>query len=154
DSGTRRAGLRWDNEEGAKKPASATPGATNVISAGDPEHSAVMQRLTSTDPKKRMPLGGEALKDRELKIISKWIQQGAKWEPLWSFIPPVRPELPKVSNTAWPRNGIDSFILERLDREGLKPSPEADRTTLIRRVTFDLTGLPPTLSEVDAFVAD
>src|SRR5581483_7186688 len=83
-----------------------------------------------------------------------WIQQGAKWQAHWSFIPPKRPELPAVQQKDWPRNAIDYFVLQRLEREGLKPSPEADRRTLIRRVSLDLTGLPPTPAEVAAFLAD
>src|SRR5262249_19926804 len=83
-----------------------------------------------------------------------WIEQGAKWQQHWAFIPPARPPLPTVKNQDWARNAIDPFILATLDREGLKPSPEAGCETLIRRATLDLTGLPPTLAEIDAFVND
>src|SRR4029077_3031913 len=84
----------------------------------------------------------------------RWIEQGAKWEKHWSLIPPKRPEFPSVGNKAWPRNGIDWFVLNRLEREGLNPSAEAGKEALIRRVSLDLTGLPPTPAEVDAFLAD
>src|SRR6266849_1918244 len=153
----RRANLRLDSEEAAEKDARlSTPaeGTTKVIAPGDPEHSAVLHRITSTDPKRRMPYGGDPLSDRQVKLIRRWIEQGAKFEPFWSFIPPVRPKLPKVTNSAWPKNGIDWFVLDRLEHEGLKPSPEADRATLIRRVALDLTGIPPTPAEVDAFLGD
>ncbi len=86
--------------------------------------------------------------------MRKWIEQGAKWERHWAFMPPVRPALPAVRNEKWVRNPIDRFVLARLEREGLKPSPEADRATLLRRLSFDLTGLPPTPAEIDAFLAD
>src|SRR5581483_7107928 len=97
---------------------------------------------------------GLKLSDGEIETLRLWIAQGAKWQKHWSFIPPERPPLPKVSDAAWPRNPIDNFILARLDREGLKPSPAASRETLLRRVTLDLTGLPPTPAELDAFLAD
>src|SRR4029077_16142485 len=87
-------------------------------------------------------------------LIRRWIEQGARWQKHWAFLPPRREPLPTVKNTAWVRNGLDAWILERLEREGLAPSPEADRATLIRRVTLDLTGLPPTPAEVDAFLSD
>jgi hypothetical protein len=149
--------LRLDSQDAVLKDATRnTPaeGAMKVIAPGDPDHSAVMHRIAATDPKRRMPFGGEPLSEREMQLIRRWIEQGAKYEPHWSFIRPVRPELPKVGNSAWPKNGIDWFVLDRLEHEGLKPSREADRATLIRRVTLDLTGLPPTPAEIDAFLAD
>ena len=156
-SGARRAGLRLDSAEAVAKDAArntAEEGVLKVIAPGDPEHSTVMHRIRASDSRRRMPFGGDPLSDREVRLIGRWIEQGAKYEPVWSFVAPVRPELPKVSNPAWPKNAIDAFVLEQLEREGLKPSPETDRATLIRRVTFDLTGLPPTPAEVDAFLAD
>ncbi len=98
--------------------------------------------------------GTARLSNREISLLTRWIEQGAVWQKHWSFIPPVRRELPAVSDPNWPKNAIDYFVLSRLDREGLKPSPETDRRTLIRRVTLDLTGLPPTPGEVEAFVRD
>ncbi len=87
-------------------------------------------------------------------MLTRWVAEGAEWQKHWSFIAPVRPPLPVVKHTAWPRNGIDHFVLARLEQEGLAPSPEADRVTLLRRVSLDLTGLPPTPAEVDAFLGD
>src|SRR5205807_5531105 len=85
--------------------------------------------------------------------LRAWVDQGAKWEEHWAYVKPRRPPLPEVQRKAWARNGIDYFVLARLEKEGLVPSAEADKATLIRRVTLDLTGLPPTLKEVDAFLA-
>src|ERR1041385_6810459 len=90
----------------------------------------------------------------QIGLLRRWIAEGAEWKAHWSFIRPERPELPAVKNKRWVNNSIDHFILARLEKEKLKPSPEADKPTLIRRVTFDLTGLPPTPEEVDAFLAD
>ena len=90
----------------------------------------------------------------QIELLRQWIDQGAEWKGHWAYIAPERPELPAVKNKSWPRNAIDHFILARLEKEGLKPSSEADRLTLIRRLTFDLTGLPPTIEEVDAFLSD
>src|SRR5204863_6979625 len=90
----------------------------------------------------------------QVELIKRWIDEGANWSEHWAFVAPQRPDLPKVKQADWPRNGIDRFILARLEAEGLKPSPEADRVRLIRRVTFDLTGLPPTPEEVGQFVSD
>ena len=153
----RRANLRLDsaeavaNDAGLNRPAE---GAMKVIAPSDPDHSAVMLRITSSDPLRRMPYRNDPLSEREVQLIRRWIEQGAKYEPHWSFIRPVRADLPKIADSAWPKNPIDYFVLERLEREGLKPSREADRPTRIRRVTLDLTGLPPTPAEVDAFLAD
>ena len=104
----------------------------------------------------RMPpvYSGLTLSTNEIATLRQWIAEGAVWQKHWSLIAPKRPELPAVSNPRWPANGIDNFILARLDREGLKPSPEASKETLIRRVSLDLTGLPPTPAEVNAFLAD
>jgi hypothetical protein len=94
------------------------------------------------------------LTEAEVTTIRTWIEQGAKWQSHWSFTAPVRPALPEVRKTSWVRNPIDRFILARLEGEGLAPSPETDRPRLLRRVSFDLTGLPPSLAELDAFLAD
>ncbi len=157
DSGTRQANLRLDRDEATTKDATRTvaaDGPLKIIAPGAPDRSAVLRRITATDPEQRMPPGEQPLSDREVALIQRWIEQGAQYEPLWSFIAPVRPDLPTAGDAAWPRNPIDAFILDRLEREGLRPSPEADRATLLRRVTFDLTGLPPSPAEVDAFLAD
>jgi hypothetical protein len=152
DQANRKSKLRLDTEEGAK----ADLGGRFGIVPGDPSKSEVIRRVTADD-KRRMPpawAGAARLSDREIDLLTRWTQQGAEWQKHWSFIPPVRRDLPSVSAPAWLRNDIDYFVMARLDREGLKPSPEADRRTLIRRVTLDLTGLPPTPKEVQSFVND
>ena len=157
DSGTRRAGLRLDDAEASRKDATRTTaaqGSMPVIAPGDPDGSALVHRVTAADPQRRMPFRGEPLAPREVALLTRWIEQGAEYEPHWSFIAPVRPEPPAVRGAVWPRNAIDAFVLDRLEREGLRPSPEADRATLLRRVTLDLTGLPPTPGEVAAFLGD
>ena len=97
---------------------------------------------------------GRTLSPEEIDILKRWIEQGAEWQTHWSFRPPVAAAVPEVKQAAWPRNPIDRFVLARIEAEGRTPAPEADRERLIRRVTFDLTGLPPTLAEIDAFLAD
>jgi mono/diheme cytochrome c family protein len=152
DKARRKADLRLDTEEGAF----ADLGNARVIAPGNLAKSAVYERITSKIEKQRMPPASSArqLTERQIQLIARWIQQGAKWQKHWAFIPPQCHVLPPVKSIHWPRNAIDFFILERLEREGLTPSPEADKTTLIRRVTLDLTGLPPTPAEVDVFLAD
>ena len=90
----------------------------------------------------------------QIELIRKWIEQGAEWQEHWSFIPPTRPSMPPLPDADWPKNTIDHFILARLQSAGLRPSSQTDKRTLIRRLTFDITGLPPTPEEVDAFLAD
>ncbi len=133
-----------------------------------PEHSAdstLYQRVAGLGDQARMPMGAKPLPAEQIAILKRWIDAGAKWpdgvgaqvsevKKHWAFIPPQRPAQPTVSQPAWVRNPIDAFILARLDKEQLKPSPAADRITLLRRLSLDLTGLPPTIEEVDAFVAD
>jgi mono/diheme cytochrome c family protein len=152
DKARRKADLRLDTEAGAL----ADLGGTRAVVPGKPEQSELLRRLTAADESERMPPAkiGRRLSEREVGLLRRWIEQGAKWQGHWSLLPPRRPPLPVIKNTRWPRNPIDYFILARLEKEGLAPSPEADRVTLIRRVTFDLTGLPPTPEEVDAFLAD
>jgi len=146
DKAKRKADLRLDTEEGARK----------VIEPGKLDDSDLWHRISTKREAKQMPppKSGRKLTASQVDLLRRWIEQGAVWQKHWSFIAPVRPEVPKVKNGTWVRNGIDPFILSRLEREGLAPSPEADRTTLIRRVTLDLTGLPPTPAEVDAYLAD
>ena len=149
DEATRKGKLRLDTKEGAF----AKPG---VIVAGNSAESRLIKRVISKDPNAVMPpvASGHKLTDKQIDQLKKWIEEGAQWNEHWAFIAPKRPELPQVTNKAWVKNSIDAFILERLEKEGLKPSPEADRATLIRRVSLDLTGLPPRPAEVDAFLAD
>jgi hypothetical protein len=140
DAANRQAGLRLD-----------LPDATRGI------ESEILRRIASSEDGERMPppnSGKAKLTTNEVELIHKWIAGGAPWQPFWSFIPPQRPALPTTQNSAWARNAIDRFILARLERESLHPSAEADKRILIRRVTLDLTGLPPTPAEVYAFLAD
>jgi hypothetical protein len=124
---------------------------------GDSARSQIFQRVTSTDPDEQMPPKGERLTAEQIKALRAWIDQGADWpeeKKHWAFSKPERPPLPTVKDKRWARNEIDYFILARLEQDKLSPSPEADRATLIRRLNFDLTGLPPTVEEVDAFIKD
>jgi hypothetical protein len=154
DAANRKTNLRFDIESGY---AITLRDGKRAIVPGDAEQSELYQRITSTNKAFRMPpayMGRDRLSDRDIELIKNWISEGAKWTPFWSFAPPRRPPLPEVHETKWIRNPIDAFILNRLEREGLHPSPEADKRTLIRRVTLDLTGLPPTPAEVNAFLQD
>ncbi|MEO6726489.1 MAG: DUF1553 domain-containing protein [Blastocatellia bacterium] len=133
----------------------------HVVVPNHPEQSELVRRITARDELERMPPvnSGRKLTPREIELLTEWIKQGARWQQHWSFVAPIRPPLPKIKNSAWPKNAIDYFVLARLEQanavgsESLQPAPEADRATLIRRVTFDLTGLPPSPKEVDDFVA-
>jgi hypothetical protein len=149
DEKHRMAGLRLDTKEGAF----AKEG---VLIPGDSAKSRLFRRISVHQPAAKMPppASGKSLNESQIARIAKWIDQGAKWEQHWAYEPPVRSEPPAVKYKAWPRNEIDRFILARLERERLNPSPQADRSTLLRRVSYDLTGLPPTPAEVDAFLAD
>ena len=146
DESTRMAKLRLDVESAARA----------VLVPGKPESSKLYQRINAPKPALRMPPqhSGKTLAPREIAMIRTWIEQGAKWQSHWAFEPVVRPQVPAVKHPGWARNEIDRFVLARLGREGLTPSPEATREQWIRRVSFDLTGLPPTLPEVSAFLAD
>lgn len=150
DKNNRLTPLRFDTEEGAFV---ELKGGKHAIIRGDPASSEMYRRVSTDNQAQRMPpayAGHKKLADREIELIRLWIEQGAPWQRHWSLIAPKRPEAPAVQDAKWPRNPIDNFILQRLEREGLKASPEADRATLIRRVTLDLTGLPPTPAEVDS----
>src|SRR5436190_4641225 len=153
DEAKRKAGLRLDVKTEAFKKLKSGDFA---IVPHDPSKSTIIDRITTADEDDHMPPAktGKTLAPAQIDLIKKWIDQGAQWKEHWAFIPPVRPLLPQVKNEKWCRNEIDRFILARLEAEGLKPSVEADKITILRRVTFDLTGLPPTLSEIDAFLAD
>jgi len=149
DRNTRKAKLRLDLAEEAYR---AREDRTPLV-PGKPSESEVVRRIFATDPDDLMPppKTGKQLTAQQKRLIEAWISQGAKYEGHWAFTPPVRPELPVV-DASWCRNPIDHFIKGRLDSEKLAPAPEADRRTLIRRVTLDLTGLPPTPREVEEFV--
>ncbi len=140
DAANRQANLRLDLPNGARG-----------------LESEILRRIASADDGERMPPPGSGkarLVASEIELVRRWIAQGMPWQPFWSFIPPKRPALPVIKSTSWPKNPIDRFILARLERESLRPSPEADKAILIRRVSLDLTGLPPTPADVDAFLAD
>jgi mono/diheme cytochrome c family protein len=127
-----------------------------AVVPGKSAESALIERVSSPDDDIRMPPKGKAerLTPDQIAKLRAWIDQGAKWEEHWAYVKPQRPPLPEVRQKSWVRNGIDHFVLARLEKEGLTPSPDADRATLIRRVSLDLTGLPPTLAQVDAFLQD
>jgi hypothetical protein len=152
DAARRKADLRLDIEAGVL----ADLGGKQAVAPGEPAKSELFRRITASDSAERMPPAkfGRRLTEQHIQLLRRWIEQGAKWQPHWSLLPPKDTSPPRVRDAAWPRNGLDSFVLERLAREGVRPSPEADRKTLLRRVTLDLTGLPPTPAEVDAFLND
>jgi hypothetical protein len=149
DEKQRETMFHFDTKEGAF----AEDG---IIVPGSAAKSMLVGRITNPDPKKHMPPpeSGHALTDKQIALLKQWIDEGANWDTHWAYTAPQRPELPAVRVAEWAKSPIDRFILARLEREGLKPSPEADRATLLRRVTYDLTGLPPTIAELDAFLAD
>jgi len=153
DQRTRQAGLRLDVESVARQ--ALESGATAIV-AKNPDASEVWRRITSTDAEARMPPAetGKKLTAAEIELVRRWIDEGAGYESHWSLLAPRRASAPEVHDVAWPKSAIDRFVLARLEREGLRPSPEAEPATLIRRVTLDLTGLPPSVSEIDAFLAD
>ncbi len=146
DEKQRQAGLRFDTKDGGYR----------VLKPGDSAHSRLYERISAANPANRMPpaASGLSLTAAQIDLIKRWIDEGADWKTHWSYLPPQRPELPAVRRQNWTRNPIDFFILARLERENLAPSPEADKATLLRRVSYDLTGLPPTPAELDSFEAD
>ena len=154
DDNARQGDLRLYTEEGALLTKLESGG--YAIVPKRPGRSKVMHRITSSDPGTVMPPpeSNLTLSDYEIALIERWIKQGAEWKPHWAFIPPVLSPVPAVENVDWPQNNIDRFILARLEREGLTPAKEADRERLLRRVTLDLTGLPPTLEQIDDFLTD
>jgi hypothetical protein len=149
DDKARKAKLRLDTKEGAL-------GRAGLIVPGKADESELIVRVTSQEPTEHMPppKSGKKLTAAQIDLLKKWIGAGAPWSEHWAFVAPKRPALPNIKDAAWAKEPLDRFILARLEAERLRPSPEADRVTLLRRVTFDLTGLPPTPAEVDAFLAD
>ena len=148
DANQRKGDLRLDVEGDAKK---------SAIVPGDPGASALLKRITTDDPDDRMPppeSGKEALSPEQVALVEAWIAEGAPWKGHWAFAAPVAEAPPAITHENWPRNVIDPYILARIEAEGLTPSPEAGRETLIRRLSFDLTGLPPALADIDRFVMD
>jgi len=153
DEAARQAGLRLDVRDAALKPSES---GTVAIVPSKPDDSALVKRIFSSDPDEVMPPkdSNRQLSASEREILKRWISEGADYATHWSFVTPARPAVPETKDQGWAKNDVDRFILARLEAEGLKPSPEAPRELLIRRVTFDLTGLPPTLADIDAFLAD
>ena len=154
DEAEREAGLRLDTEEGAF--GALTEGEGYAVVAGKLAQSAVYHRIMSDNPDSIMPPPASNLQltSYEKEVITRWIEQGAEWKEHWSFTAPEKPELPEVQQEAWVHNPIDRFVLARLEQEGLNPAPEASKEKLMRRLTFDLTGLPPTMEELNHFLAD
>ena len=152
DPKVRMAGLRLDQREDLFQ---ARPSGAPVV-PGDPDNSLIFQRITQKDANHRMPpaYSQKTLSGGQIDLIRRWIAQGAVWQQHWAFISPRRPELPQVKDTSWPRQDLDHFVLNRLESEGLAPAPAAEKSRILRRVTFDLTGLPPSLDELDVFLAD
>jgi hypothetical protein len=156
DAAQRQAGLRLDIADSAYAPLKETKGAYALV-PGDPEKSVLFQRISTDDTAYIMPapeshLG--ALSNYQIKLFKKWIQQGAKYEPHWAFTAPVKRELPTAAGKDWVKNKIDYFILEKLAERDLQPNEEAGKERLLKRVAFDLTGLPPSIALMDKFIAD
>jgi hypothetical protein len=148
DAGRRKADLRLDVREVAVEAEAIVP--------GDPEASALVERIMSEDAAERMPppKSNRTLTKEQRELLKRWITQGAEYQAQWAFIPPVRTNPPEVNHRDRVRNAIDRFVLAKLEASGMLPSAEADRGTLIRRLSFDLLGLPPSAEEVEAFVGD
>jgi hypothetical protein len=153
DEAHREGGFRLDRKDSAFGKADSDE---VVIVPGQPERSELIARIVTDDQDLKMPPADstKSLTKEQIELLRKWVIQGANWQEHWAFIPPIKRELPQVSRVDWSKNPIDRFILKRLDDEGLEPGKRASKETLIRRVTLDLTGVPPTLEEVDAFVND
>ena len=154
DEGQRQAGLRLDSEQGAF---SELPSGGHAIVPGRPDESAVMRRIASADPALRMPpayMGHDPLAPGQVDVLRRWIEQGARWQGHWAFVPPRRAAVPDVAHEDGVRGPLDGHVLGRLEREGLRPAPQASRREIARRAAFDLTGLPASTAAVEAFAAD
>ena len=156
DASKREAHLRLDIADSAFTALKETKGAFALV-AGKPDASELYKRVSSTDTSFMMPPPEShlsALTPFEIKLIKKWIEQGAKYQKHWAFTAPKKSVIPEVSDTKWPKNEIDYFVENKLDQLRLKPNEEADKERLLKRVSFDLTGLPPTIKMTDKFLAD
>ncbi|MDB6067649.1 MAG: Planctomycete cytochrome [Pedosphaera sp.] len=153
DEGARKARLRLDVRENAIKPAKSDEIA---IVPGQPDKSELVRRILADNDDDLMPPPGakNPLTQAEKETLKQWIAEGAEYQPHWAFIAPKQSPPPKVNEKTWPQNAIDYFVLARLEKEGLKPSPRADKYTLVRRLYLDITGLPPTTAQADAFAGD
>ncbi len=150
DGDARQGELRLDTQQGIEQARDAG------LLDDDPTAGELLRRVTSDDPDERMPPPDSnlTLPPTQIDTLRQWIANGALWGEHWAYVPPVRPTPPNVSQVEWPCNSIDTFVLAKLDGEGLMPSPQAEKTRLLRRVTLDLTGVPPTITEMDAYLAD
>ncbi|MBN7811806.1 DUF1553 domain-containing protein [Algoriphagus sp. H41] len=155
DLAAQKAGLSLHAPEMAFAELKESPGKV-AIKPGSLRNSELFHRIVSEDPEYRMPSeeSNLTLSPREKAILIKWIEDGAEYKKHWAFIPPQAVELPQVEQESWVKNEIDHFVLAKLEAEGIQPSPEADKELLLRRLSLDLTGLPPSLEEIDAFLAD
>ena len=156
DLATQQAGLRLDLAEAAYAPLPENPGAFAIV-PGKPEESELMKRISSEDSTFIMPVPEShlgPLSDYEIRLFEKWIRQGAKYEKHWAFIKPVKSSLPKVDDKEWVRNEIDYFVLHKLDQVGLSPNEDAEKAYLLKRASFDLTGLPPSDDLYNQFMKD
>ena len=155
DEKARKADLRLDTESGAFALLDSSESRYAIVPE-DLKKSSLIHRITSVDPELVMPPpeSNLNLSEYEIALLEKWIDQGAEWKDHWAFIPPEKPALPAVKNTEWPINEIDHFVMAKLDQEGLQPETPASREKWLRRLTFDLTGLPPQPQEIDAFLQD
>jgi hypothetical protein len=155
DANHRKANLRLDTEEGLYAALKNNSGA-HVIVPGKPNQSELFLRLVSSDTSEVMPppTSNLSITDFEIKLIKKWIGQGAKYQKHWAFIVPQKREIPKVKNDEWPANPIDHFVLAKMEEHGLEPNEAADKERLLKRVSLDLTGLPPSLTQQEKFLGD
>ncbi|MFP4339063.1 MAG: DUF1553 domain-containing protein [Cyclobacteriaceae bacterium] len=155
DANKREAELRLDTPEGAFTALKDKPGHFAIVPA-DPSESEIYRRVISEDPEIIMPPpeSNLSLSQEEIELIRLWIEQGAEYKPHWSFIKPEKTTPPEVADAAWVKNDIDRFVLTKMEENQLDPAPQAQKSTLLRRLTFDLTGLPPTVAEVNAFMED
>ncbi|MGZ3874690.1 MAG: PSD1 and planctomycete cytochrome C domain-containing protein, partial [Mucilaginibacter sp.] len=156
DASKRQAGLRLDQPGSAFKALRDNPHA-HILVPGSPEMSELFRRVSTNDTSEMMPPANSNLKrltPHELDLIKKWIKQGAKYEKHWAFVPPKLWPVPQVKDKAWPKNPIDNFILHKQEQYGVKPNPEADKEHLLKRLSLDLTGLPPSLEMMDRFTAN
>ena len=154
DNNKREADLRLDTQEGALK--ALTESGHPAFVSGSLRKSAAWERINETDPEVQMPPpeSNLTLSPYEIALLGKWIEQGAEWKDHWAYIPPQKAELPQLQQPEWVQTPVDHFILAQLEQAQLTPSSPAKKERLLRRVTFDLTGLPPTMAEIDAFLAD
>src|SRR6185437_14675510 len=151
DARARKAKLRFDTKEGAFRLRKGK----SVLVPGNSAASELVRRLLADDEERMPPPdSNRTLSPKQIEVLKRWVDEGAKWGRHWALESPRHPPVPRTHSRDWARNDVDSFILARLEKEGVRPAPQAPRSTWLRRVTFDLTGLPPTLAEMDAFLAD